>query len=224
MTGSPQRRSQDDRARATTDALLRAAERLFGSQGYEATALDDIAARAGVTKGALYHHFPAGKSALFEAVVLRLQARLARALDDTAAAAKGLDGLKRVLDVYFLVATEPGFHRIASLDAPAVFGPDKWREIEYAHALRHIRESIDLVLSAPHATVAAKDMLAKAFFGATNEATFAVVSARDRAAARRLAVDTIATLVEGAYTVLLRPRAGNVLRKGVLRKGDTILN
>jgi AcrR family transcriptional regulator len=186
--------------------LLRAAERLFGDKGYEATSLDDIAARAGVTKGALYHHFPGGKAALFESVVLRLQGRLAQAMDQAAKDASSLEGLKRVLDTYFVIATEPAFHRITSLDAPAVFGPDKWRAIEYAHALRHIRHSIDLVLSAARADSASKDMLAKAFFGATNEATFAVAGAQDRAAARRLAVDTIATIVEGAYTVLLRSK------------------
>jgi AcrR family transcriptional regulator len=198
------RRSQDERSQATTEALLRAAERAFGRDGYDASSLDAIAARARVTKGALYHHFPGGKSALFEAVVLRLHGRLVRALDAAAADATGRDGLSRVLDTYFAMATEPSFHRITSLDAPAVFGPDKWREIEYQHALRHIRTSIDLVLSASRVSDAAKTMLAQAFFGAVNEATFSVVAARDRDAARRLAVATIATIVEGAYTVLLR--------------------
>jgi AcrR family transcriptional regulator len=208
MIKTPPRRSQTDRTRATTEALLRAAERMFGDTGYDATSLDDVAARAGVTKGALYHHFPEGKAALFEAVVLRLQDRLIGALDAAAQSAEGLAGLKQVLNAYFVIATDERFHRITSLDAPAVFGPDKWREIEYSHALRHIRGSIELVLSGTAAATGAKTMLAQAFFGALNETTFAVVAAKNRAAARSLAVDTIATIVEGAYTVLLRRAAG----------------
>lgn len=198
------RRSQEDRTRATTAALLRAAERLFGRDGYETTQLDDIAARAGVTKGALYHHFPAGKSALFEAVVLTLQARLTAAMDEAARNASGPEDLKRVLDVYFQIAAKPAFHRITLLDAPAVLGAEKWRAIEHRHALRHIRDSVETVLGGTAASDASKAMLARTFFGAAYEATFVVADAADPAAARHLAVDTIAAIVEGAYTVMLR--------------------
>jgi AcrR family transcriptional regulator len=206
MTQKALRRTQDDRTRATAGALMRAAQDLFGELGYEATSLDDIVARARVTKGALYHHFPSGKASLFEAVVLALQDRLMAAMDETAKNAKGPDDLKRVLDSYFRIATEPHFHRITLLDAPAVFGPEKWREIEHRHALRLIRDSVELVLGATNASEAAKAMLAQTFFGAAYEATFAVVNAADRAAARRLAVETVAAIMVGTYTVLLRPQ------------------
>jgi AcrR family transcriptional regulator len=200
------RRKQEDRARVTVAALLAAAQTLFGRSGYDATALDDIAARAGVTKGALYHHYPDGKAAVFEAVVLRLQAKLTADMDAAAQDAHGRDGLRRVLETYFRVATEPAFHRITLLDAPAVFGPEKWREIEHRHSLRHIRSGVDLILDRVQASDAARAMLAQAIFGATYEATFVVAAARDKAAARTLAVGTIAAIVEGAYTVLLRDR------------------
>lgn len=204
MVKSVPRRRQEDRTRTTAAALLGAAEALFGRHGYAATSLDDIAARAGVTKGALYHHFPTGKAVLFEAVILRVHARMTAALEAAAEDALGLAGLKRVLDAYFRFAAEPDIHRMTLLDAPAVLGPEKWRAIEHRHALRHIRQSVDLVLDGIKATQARKAMLAQAFFGAAYEATFVVASAPDRDAARSLAVDTIAAIVEGAYTVLLR--------------------
>jgi AcrR family transcriptional regulator len=200
-------RTQEDRSRTTAAALLGAAETLFGLNGYAATGLDDIAARAGVTKGALYHHFPTGKSALFEAVVLRIQARLTTTMDEAAKGVSGIAGFKHVLDVYFRIAAEPEIYRITLLDAPSVLGPDKWREIEHRHALRYLRMSVDDVLGQTKSTEAEKAMLAQAFFGAAYEAIVAIANAADRAAARRVAVDTIAAIVEGAYMVLLRPKA-----------------
>ena len=52
---------------ATRLALIAAARELFGERGYAATSLDDVAAQAGVTKGALYHHF-GSKSSLFQEI------------------------------------------------------------------------------------------------------------------------------------------------------------
>jgi AcrR family transcriptional regulator len=54
-------------AEATRRAVLDAARSLFGRQGYAQTSVDQIAAAARVTKGAVYHHF-SGKEALCRAV------------------------------------------------------------------------------------------------------------------------------------------------------------
>jgi AcrR family transcriptional regulator len=204
MKRTPPRRTQGSRTQATTAALLKAAQRLFGENGYEAVSLDDIAAQAGVTKGALYHHFPDGKAALFQAVFLRLQRTLTEALDSAAKGAEGVTGLRQVLTAYFDAACLPAMHRITLLDAPSVLGPDQWRESERRHALRHILESVDLVLDEPPFSKAFKATLAQAFYGAMYEATFAVMAATDKAAAKRMAIDATAAIVEGAYTVLLR--------------------
>ncbi len=60
-------RTQRQRTEATTGQLLEEARRLFAADGYNATSLDDVVAAAGVTKGALYHHFRS-KRELFRAV------------------------------------------------------------------------------------------------------------------------------------------------------------
>src|ERR1700754_5321049 len=69
------RRTQAERTEATTGALIDAARELFARDGYDATSLDAVAARATVTKGAVYHHFE-GKRQLFEAVFSREVERL----------------------------------------------------------------------------------------------------------------------------------------------------
>src|SRR5919197_343150 len=70
------RRTQAERSEATVAQLIAAARQLFALDGYNATLLDDVVERAGVTKGALYHHF-SSKADLFEAVFDREQRRLA---------------------------------------------------------------------------------------------------------------------------------------------------
>ena len=59
-------------AAATRDALLDAAERVFRERGVAHTSLAEVAAAAGVTRGAVYWHFR-DKAALFEALCERVQ-------------------------------------------------------------------------------------------------------------------------------------------------------
>jgi len=58
---------RSEHVEATRRAVLAAARSSFGRKGYTQTSIDEIAAAARVTKGAVYHHF-AGKKALFRAV------------------------------------------------------------------------------------------------------------------------------------------------------------
>lgn len=60
------RRTKED-AEQTRLNLLEAAEQVFGKQGFAATRLSDIATEAGVTRGAIYHHF-GNKMELFVAL------------------------------------------------------------------------------------------------------------------------------------------------------------
>ena len=59
----PSRRSNQERREQSTEQVLDSALNLFVSNGYGATSIDDIARRAGLTKGAVYFYFK-GKSAL----------------------------------------------------------------------------------------------------------------------------------------------------------------
>jgi len=147
------RRTQAERSGATTAQLVEAAGELFGRYGYAGASLDAVAAAAGVTKGAAYHHFPGGKAALFRAVFVRHQERLATALAEAGARAPDpraalLAGARTFLEH----CLAPAFRRVVLLDGPAVLGWEEVREIEYEHALRVLREAMEQAARAEGAT------------------------------------------------------------------------
>ena len=124
------RRTQAERTEATTSRLVDAARELFARDGYDATSLDAVAARAKVTKGAVYHHFE-GKRQLFEAVFSREVERM------TAPLAAAYGGKKDPWDAFsascraFLdECLDPGLQRIVLLDASAAIGWEGIRRLE----------------------------------------------------------------------------------------------
>ena len=129
---------------ATRDALVEAARQLFGTQGYADTSLDAIVRRAGVTKGALYHHF-SGKESLFRAVYEVVKKDLSQTLSGTLGlqddAAVWRDLLDRCRD-YIQAHTEPCVQRIALLDARAVLSWNEVQRIESTHGVVLIRAAL----------------------------------------------------------------------------------
>ena len=101
----------------TRRALIEAATRLFAERGYAETSIDEVAAGARVTRGALYHHF-SGKQEIFGAVCDAVDARV---LDRVRAAAAGPgtgeQRLGRLLDAYFEASQDPSYRAIVLSEA-----------------------------------------------------------------------------------------------------------
>ena len=129
------RRTQQERSDATRAALITAARDLFGTRGYHDVPAEEITRTAGVTRGALYHHF-GDKQGLFRAVVevveRELTAEVSGVLDD---APDPLSGLSGALGVFLDTCLRPDVRRISLTDAPAVLGWDAWRELEAEYGL-----------------------------------------------------------------------------------------
>lgn len=107
---------------ATRAAILRAGKQLFGDHGYADTSLDDLAAAARVTKGAIYHHFDS-KRALFRAVYDEVEAEAQAATAAIGPDASPIDVIKANADAYLDAVLDPAVQRITLIDAPAVLGP-----------------------------------------------------------------------------------------------------
>jgi AcrR family transcriptional regulator len=107
---------------ATRRAVLGAARSLFGAGGYAQTSVDEIAAAARVTKGAVYHHF-ASKEALFRAVhaEVETEAQL-RAVQGRDPVQPPIDQIVGMVNGYLDAALDPEIRRITLIDGPALLG------------------------------------------------------------------------------------------------------
>ena len=122
--------------------MISVATELFAAHGYEATAIPAVLQAAGVSRGALYHHFES-KEALFEAVLESVEAGvMARVTRSAAAARNPLDGLRRGCDAYLALCREPKVRQISLVDAPVVVGWQRWREIDEQHAFGLVKGAI----------------------------------------------------------------------------------
>lgn len=128
--------------------LLEAARQLFVSQGFAATSTPAIVEAAGVTRGALYHHFK-DKEAIFRAVVEAEAEAVSQAIDaadmpDTSP----LDQLLAGANAYIQAMRNEGRVRLLLLEGPTVLGRDVMREIEDRHGDANLRTGLDAALTA----------------------------------------------------------------------------
>src|SRR5919106_1781752 len=172
-------RTQAERSEATQAALITAARALFAEHGYAGVGTEEIVKRAGVTRGALYHHF-GGKRELLRAVYEQMETefmeRLATAASPGAGATETmLAGAEMFLDH----CLEPEVQRIVLLDAPAVLGWERWREIGAAYGLGLIEGALEGAMEAGAITRRPLKPLARALMGALDEVAMYVARAED---------------------------------------------
>jgi AcrR family transcriptional regulator len=182
-TRSAARRTQAERTEATRAALVAAARRLFTEHGYEGVGTEEIVRAAGVSRGALYHHF-GGKAELLEAAYEQLEAesteRVARIvlgseLESPLAAMRA--GIQAFLDE----CAEPELRRIALHEAPAVLGWERWREIGAANGLGLIEASLSAAIEAGEIRPVPVKPTAHLLLGALDEAAMLVARSEDPA-------------------------------------------
>lgn len=190
------RRTQAERTAATRRALLDAARRHFAERGFAGTGREQVAAAAGVSRGALHHHFGT-KEGLFRAVVEELEAGLVAQV--AAVAGEGsdaVDELRRGCLAFLDACLEPAVRRILLLEAPVVLGWDAWREIDARHGLALVRTGLAGAFDELGLDRAAVEPLAHLLLGALNEAALLVATATDPAAARAEVGATVTLLLD----------------------------
>jgi AcrR family transcriptional regulator len=186
--------TQQERREATTTALVEAARDLFAHDGYAATSLDAIVAKAGVTKGALYHHF-AGKRELFAAVFAAEQEKLSEVVAAAYARHEDpWDAFEGGCRAFVKACQEPGVQRITLLDAPAALGWEEIRKIE-SGSLEMMVLGIDRAIEAGRIAAHDSRQLAHLLFGAICETAMVVARAPDQRAALREAVAELASVL-----------------------------
>jgi AcrR family transcriptional regulator len=206
-------RTQAQRTSDTIAQILSAARDLFAADGYDATFLDAVVERAGVTKGALYHHFD-GKRALFAAVYEAEQRAIGRAV--THAARRGSDGwddLLRGCRAFFQAVLDPGVQRITLIDSPAILGWQQMRELEDRYVTALLRTGLAQAIADGHLKSQRVEPLAYLIHGAMCEAAMMAARSRDP---RKESADALAALEEllnGIAVQRPRDRQRRVVRR-----------
>lgn len=190
-----------DRAAATRSELLAVARRLFAERGFAGTSTEDLVREAGVTRGALYHHFR-DKRDLFRAVFTDVEEEVnARVSAATMGEAEPWDGLVAGCCAYLDEAFDPAVQRISLVDAPAVLGWEEWRAIGAQHRFGLLATGLHWTMASGQIEYQAVAPLAHLLLGALNEGAMFVARATDRAAARDDMAEAVTALLSG-----LRPR------------------
>ena len=186
--------THQQRTEATTTALVEAARELFAQDGFAATSLDAVVAKAGVTKGALYHHF-AGKRELFAAVFAAEQLKL---IDVVSAASAGSEDPWEAFEAgcraFVEACQEPGVQRIFLLDAQVALGWEEIRQIE-SGSMEMMVLGIDRAIEAGRIAPRDSRQLAHLLFGAVCETAMVVARSPDQRAALRDAVKELASVL-----------------------------
>jgi AcrR family transcriptional regulator len=173
-----------EQSESTQNALLAAARALFAERGYAAVSTEEIVQRAGVTRGALYHHFR-DKQDLFRAVFERLEQEIVERIATAALAAEDpWEQQRAAIGAYLDVCLEPAVQRIALVDAPSVLGLAAWREIEATYGLALVRAGLQSVIEAGLLAEQPVEPLAHLMLAALNEAALVIAHSEDRIAAR----------------------------------------
>ena len=195
--GAAGRDRRAERGEATRAKLVRAARELFAKRGYADVGTSEVVERAGVTRGALQHHFPRKKD-LFRAVYEQAELEIVEA---TAAQLSTehdpMDLLTAGIRLYLDACTDPGLRQIGLVDGPAVLGWEEWREIGARSALGLVSFSLRNGMDAGVLRRADVESLAHLLLGALGEAGMLVANADDPRAAREQVEGSLLALLEG---------------------------
>jgi AcrR family transcriptional regulator len=183
---------------ATVAALIGAARVLFAEKGYAGVGTEEIVQRAGVTRGALYHHFKGGKEDLFHAVLVQVSAETTqRVLAKADAAGDPWETLMVGVEAFLDASAIPEVQQIMLIDGPSVLGWDVWRAADGEFALTAMQQVLQHAMDTGRMVSQPARPLAHVLLGAIDEAAMVVARSEDPEAARAEMGRTVRRLLEG---------------------------
>ncbi len=184
-----------ERGEATMTLLAATALALFSERGYRDVAAEDIVAKAGVTRGALYHHFD-GKRGLFEAVFVDCERQIAERISRAAGRHENATDQLVAGSLAFLDAcADVSLRRIVIDDAPSVLGWSIWRRIDGEHGFALLINCIDQLARERKLSGYTPEALAYLLSGAMNELALWVADSMTPRATLKVAKSNLETLL-----------------------------
>jgi AcrR family transcriptional regulator len=172
---------------------------MFAEHGYGQTSLDAIASAARVTKGALYHHFPGGKKALFLAAFDEIEQDVHRRMAETVKAQSGSPWAvcQTALRMFLDICLEPVYRRVVWQEGPHVLGFGEWWDCEQRHSLSMIAAMMQRLMDAGVIEQLPVEPLARTVSGALVGAATAMSVADDPVRVRAEFELVIARVLQG---------------------------
>lgn len=181
----------------TRQTLLDTAVRLFAEREYNELSAEELVREAGLTRGALYHHFD-GKKGLFEAVVDRLEQAAAERIRTAIDSAN--DPVERVhqgLEAFLDVCIEPEYRHIVLLQGPIALGWRRWRELDQKHLNALVVDAARDLHGAGLIVTHPPELVASAFYGSLTEMSMAIAESEHVEDSRARAVELARALLDG---------------------------
>lgn len=186
-----------EQGQATRRDLLAIATRLFVAHGYQGTSIEAVLREAGISRGALYHHF-AGKEALFEAVLDQVEADIAQRVAKAGGGTRDpVEALRAGCHAWLRLARDPTVRRIALVDAPSVVGWEKWRAMDERYAFGLLKGALANAAAAGRVRPELVDVLAHMLLAALAEVALVIARAKDSKAAVRAGQAAVDALLDG---------------------------
>lgn len=164
----------------TIQSLMEIARRHFTAYGYANVVLEDVAKEAGLTRGALYHHFN-NKKGLFLAVFEAVQKEIGEYVE--AAAANNNDSWQQLMNgcqAFLEGAVESHNQRILLIDGPAVLGWDTFRKMDEKYSMNSLREQLQLMQEQNLIKPNSVEAITHCLSGAMNEAVLWIADHLDQ--------------------------------------------
>jgi AcrR family transcriptional regulator len=190
--------TQSQRRESTRGAIVDSAKELFAEHGFEQTSVADILDLAGISRGALYHHFAAKEDVFAAVFVMTSSAAIRQAATRVPPDAAPLQALVAGCLGWLDAVRDPAIHRILFVDGPTALGWERARKLEEATSLGLMRAGVKRAVDAKEIEVPSIDLAARLLNGMLAEAALTLQGA---SVARRRDVRALVTaMVNGLQT------------------------
>lgn len=185
-------------AETTHRALLETGRLYFLERGYANVSAEQIVRAAGLSRGALYHHFD-GKKGLFEAVFADLEHEAAHRIGRAMAATSGpphqqvIAGMETFLDV----CADPEYREIVLIQGPVALGRERWNELDQRYLRAFLADGVKTLIETGFLQSHPPELLAAALYGTLTELAMVIAGAGDPATARESAARILRTFLAG---------------------------
>lgn len=205
MEGQEKQTKHALRTEATKVELIEAARKLFTERGFSEVPAEELVQHAGLTRGALYHHFGGkgvlgGKKGLFAALYEEVQREIGAKIQEAAEGqVDAWSALRMGCHAFLEACVNPTVRRVVLLDAPAVLGWEHWRRVDAEHGLGLLKEGLREAMENGVIRDQPVDPVAHLLLGAMNEAAMWIARSGKPETALRQAGESLDELLEGLH-------------------------